>query len=99
MIPNLDDIFKANPAPQFKTLGDVLSGFLNIVLFIAAFLAFYYLVWGAWAYITAQGEKENLAKARLRIRWAIIGLMVVFLAYFIAKYASEIFPSKGGLPF
>lgn len=89
-----------NPVPQFKTLADFISPLLNIAFFIAVFLAFYFLVWGAYAYIFASGEKENLAKARARIRWALIGLMVVFMAYLIATYASEIFKDilKGGLP-
>ena len=98
-IPGLKDIFDNRPA-QFKNLGDILSELLNIAFYIAVFLAFFWFVWGAWAYMFASGNKENLAKARARITWAIIGLMVVFLSYFIAKYASEIFkPGRGGLPF
>ena len=46
-----------------------------------------------------QKKKEELAKARQRISWALVGLVIVFLAYFIAKYAGEIFPAKGGSPF
>lgn len=114
-IPGLQDIFNCNPVnpksncsspiprvggSNFATLGDLVSGLLNIVFYIAVFLAFYYLVWGALSYIMAQGKKENLAKARARITWAIIGLMITLLAFFIAKYASEIFkPTTGGLPF
>lgn len=99
-IPGLQDIYNANPASRFKTLGDVLSGLLNIVFYVAIFVAFYFLVWGAFAYIMAQGKKEDLAKARARITWAIIGLMVVLLAFFIARFASEIFPpGVGGKPF
>lgn len=80
--------------------GSFLSTLFNIALFISVFLAFYWLIWGAFQYITAQGKKEDLAKARARMTWAIIGLIVVFLAYTIARYASEIFPpSKGQLPF
>lgn len=81
-------------------LGSLVSVFLNIAFYAAMFLAFFFLVWGAFAYILASGKKEDLAKAKARISWAIIGLLVVFLAYFIAKFASEIFtPGKGGLPF
>lgn len=81
-------------------LASIISGLLNITFYIAAFLAFYFLLWGAFQYILAKGNKENLAKARARITWALVGLLVVFLAYFLAKFASEIFPpTKGGLPF
>ncbi len=89
-----------NPVAKITDLGSFVSGLLNIAFFVAAFLAFYFLVWGAFAYMMAQGDKENLAKARARITYAIIGLIVVLLAYFIAQFAGEIFkPTKGGLPF
>lgn len=101
MIPGLKDIFdyNAKQLPKFNTLGDVLSGLLNIIFYVAAFVAFYYVLWGTFSYITAQGKKEDLAKARARITWAIIGLIVVFLAFIFAKFIAEVFKPKGGLPF
>ena len=85
---------------NFQNLGSLISPLLNIFFYVAAFLAFFWLVWGAFAYIMAQGQKENLAKARNRLTWAIMGLMVVLLAYFIARFVGEIFrPGIGGLPF
>lgn len=113
-IPTLQDIFNCNPVnPQpgcnvstprsgtpIANLGDLLSGLLTITFYIALFLAFYWLIWGGFQYILAGGKKEDLAKARARITWALIGLVVVFLGYFIARFAAEIFPpTKGGLPF
>lgn len=81
-------------------LGSLLSGLLDIVFYLAVFLAFYWLVWGAFQYMLASGKKEELAKARLRITWAIIGLIVTLLAYFIARFGAEIFPpTRGVLPF
>ena len=104
---NLGDLLKdlkGSGVPNFSgpnaNLGAVLSDLLTIPLLLAAFLAFYWLVWGAFQYILAKGDKEALAKARARISWALIGLMVVFMAYLIATYGSEIFPpTTGGLPF
>lgn len=84
---------------EFVNLASILSPLLNIAFYIAVFLAFYWLVWGAWAYLFSSGKKEELAKARARISWALVGLLVVFMAYFIAKYAFEIFPAKGGTAF
>lgn len=93
------------PAPsglkvEFQDLASFISPLLNIAFYIAVFLAFYFLVWGAFQYILASGKKEELAKAKARITWALVGLMVVFLAYFIARFGAEIFPpTTGGLPF
>lgn len=88
-------------AKGFVNLASILSPLLNIVFYLAAFFAFYWLVWGAFQYILAQGKKEELAKAKARITWALIGLIVIFLAFILAKFASEILKDvlKGGLPF
>lgn len=99
MIRGLKDIFDTRPAAQFANLGDLLSGIINIVFFVAVFLAFFYLVWGAFSYTMAQGKKEDLAKAKARITWALMGLFITLLAFFIAKFVGEIFPPQGGLPF
>ncbi len=84
---------------DFVDLASLLSPLLNIAFYVAVFTAFFFLVLGAFAYITAQGKKEELAKARDRITWAIVGLIIVLLAYFIARYAAEILKPSGGLPF
>lgn len=86
--------------PDFTDLASLLSPLLNIAFYIATFLTFYFLVWGAFHYLMAQGKKEELQKATARITWALIGLAVILMAYLIAKFASEIFPpTAGGLPF
>ena len=86
--------------PEFVNIASIVSGLLNIALLLAAFLAFYWLVWGAFEYILAKGDKEGLAKARARISWAIVGLLITVSAYLIATFAGEIFPAtRGGLPF
>ena len=86
--------------PNITDLGSLISGIINIIAYIALFLTFYFLIWGAWSYIFAGGEKEALGKARERIKWALIGLIIVLLSYSIARYAGEIFPPAGGdLPF
>ena len=80
-------------------LGAIVSGFLSIGFMIAAFLTFYYLIWGALSYIFATGDKENLAKAREKIKWALIGLLFVAGSYTLTTYAGQIFTPKGALPF
>ena len=84
----------------FVDLASLISPLLQIVFYTAVFLAFYFLIWGAFAYLMAQGKKEDLAKARARITYALIGLIVIFLAFSVAKFALKIFPpTQGGLPF
>ena len=91
--------------PEFigpaSNLASFLSPFLNIIFYVAVFMAFFWLIWSAFQYILASGNKESLAKTRERIKWTLIGLLVIFSAFFIAKFAGEIFKDvlRGGLPF
>lgn len=102
-LPGFSPSALASPVPglnqDIKDLGSFLSPLLNIALYVAVFVTFFYLVWGAFQYLMAQGKKEDLQKATARITWALIGVVVVLMAYLIAKFASEIFTPKGGLPF
>lgn len=100
-VPTLQDVFNANPiASKFPTgkLGEVLSAASVVIFYIVVFLTFYWLVWGAFQYLFAGGNKENLAKARARITWALVGLIIVILAYLVTQWAASIFPVKWGVP-
>lgn len=98
---DLQDLFSPNPSTipglTVTTGGQFVLQLLETAFFAAGFMAFFYMVWGAFQYITASGKKDELQKARSKITYAIIGLMVVLLAYFIMRYAaaSEIFMPKG----
>ena len=82
-------------------LASFLSALYNVFLFFAAFLAFFWLVWGSIQYIMAKGSKDELAKAKSKIWWALIGLAVVIMAFTLAQFATEVFPPrwKDAIPF
>lgn len=90
--------------PGFKYSGEsanfgaVLSDFLTIVFYIAMFLAFFWLVWGAFQYMVAGGNKQSLASARSRITWALIGLILVAIAYSITLFVGDVLKPKEGIP-
>src|SRR5438477_256368 len=85
--------------PEFTNLSSLMSGFFQIGFYLATFLAFIWFVWGAFQYIFAGGDKEKLGKARARITWAIVGLIIVALAFLVAQYAGQILkPNNGQVP-
>lgn len=101
---DLQNLFSPNPSfipgLTINKGGDFVAGILEIAIYAAGFLAFFYMVWGAFQYIMASGKKEELQKARVKITYALIGFAVVLLAFFIMKFVSEFFtPTTGGLPF
>jgi ABC-type phosphate transport system permease subunit len=91
---DVKDIFgtvKAPPGPSKlydpdvgNSLGALITTLLQITFIVAAVLVLFYLLSGALDWITSEGEKDKLEKARGKILNAIIGiiLMVVALALF-----------------
>lgn len=68
-------------APNFT---DLLTFGIRLAFVAAGILALYYLVTGAISWITSNGEKENVDKARKKIEAAVIGLVLVFVVFGIA---------------
>ncbi|MBI2600521.1 hypothetical protein HYW42_01095 [Candidatus Daviesbacteria bacterium] len=84
--------------PEFSNLGGFLTQLFSVAVSITVFLAFIWVVWGGFQLILSSGNKEELGKARERIRWALVGLIVTLLAYSITRYVSGIFDLKTSLP-
>ena len=104
-LPGLDPTgFQRIDLPDLKfsgpkaDLGSVLTDLFSLIITFAFFLAFFWLVWGAFQYMSAGGNKEGIAKARARITWAIVGLILTVAAFLVAQFAEQIIQPKGGSP-
>lgn len=62
-----------------------------ILLIACIALSLIYLVIGALNWITSGGDKTKLEAARKKITWAIIGLIIALLAFFIVSLLGYIF--------
>lgn len=67
------------------------------IVAIAAAVAFIYLVVSGIQYITAGGDSEKATKARTGILNAIIGIVVIALAWIIVSFAAGLGKNLGGL--
>lgn len=67
-------------------LGNIIGLF-----FAAGAIAFILMfVWGAVQMILSGGDKEAIAKARARITWSIVGIVLMSLSYFIFRLLEAI---------
>ena len=73
-----------------STFATIIAFVMNWVLAIVAIIAFVYLIISGVNYITAGGDAEKATKARTGILNAIIGIVVVVLAYFILRFATTL---------
>lgn len=71
-------------------IGVVISNAMTIIFTGAILLVLFYLVIGAFEWITSGGEKEAVGKARGKIINALIGLAILALAFLIARVAGNI---------
>lgn len=70
--------------------GTVLSNIIKLIIFGAALIVIFMLIWGAFEWITSGGDKEHIAKARSKIVNALIGLVILAIAFLIAAVAQSI---------
>lgn len=85
--------FVVNPPGDIKTYGlnSIVQTAIWFLMSAAFFIALTYLIWGALDYILAEGDKQRIQQARQKFIFAIIGLVVVLLAFFIVGTVGDIF--------
>ncbi len=88
---NASGILSAACAGSNKNLGQVLGFVIGIAFVIAVLIALFFLVWGGIKWITSGGDKGGVEGARNQIIAAIIGLIIVFLAFFILNLILGLF--------
>jgi predicted small integral membrane protein len=65
--------------------------FILFIVFVAIFLALYYILIGGLNMITSRGHKESIASNRDAIYYAILGLVFVFLSFFIMNVLGKVY--------
>lgn len=78
------------PDKGFKSISNAIGNFLTIALAVAIILVLVMLILGAYEWITSGGDKEAVAKARNRIINALIGLVVLAVAFALARLGGQI---------
>lgn len=74
-----------------QSLGSVIGFVVAAAFIIATLIALLFLIWGGIKWITSGGDKAGVEGARNQIIAAIIGLIVVFLAFFILNLVLGLF--------
>jgi uncharacterized membrane protein YvlD (DUF360 family) len=73
-----------------STLGDIISALLPYLLTLAGLGLFLYLITAGFAYMTSAGDPKKTQAAREKITNALIGLIVIFVAYWLIQILEKI---------
>ncbi len=74
-----------------KTVGEIISALLPYVFIIAGLILFAMLIFGGFELLTSAGNPESVKKAQGRITSALIGFLIIFLAYWLTQILEVIF--------
>lgn len=74
-----------------NNFGPVIGNIITTLIIIAVIIAVFFLVWGGIKWIMSGGDKAKVESARNTIIGGIVGLVLVFLAYFIISVVANIF--------
>lgn len=64
---------------------------INLLFGLATFLAIVFLIFSGIQWMTSGGDAEKIATAKTRMKYALIGLVVVVASFFIVTTIAKIF--------
>lgn len=89
---NFENTFgTVTPPTQLGTLNgaaginEILGNIITLIFTVAAVAFVIMFLWAAVQMILSGGDKESLAKARGRITWAIIGIVLLSLSFVVFR--------------
>lgn len=85
-------VYNTIPVSLGATVGNIIKALLGLLGVIAVIL----IIYAGVLWMTAQGESEKVDKAKDILREAIIGLVIIFLAYGIASFAVNAIVTTSG---
>lgn len=77
--------------------GGIVGSAIQLIFALAVIVALFYLIYGGFRWLISTGDKTKVTEAREHIVAAIIGLVIVFLSYFIVNILLTFFGITGGL--
>lgn len=99
--PNIDlGLPPGVPTGGLDAGNKIISVFIEVLFIAALGFALYMIAHAAFNMITSGGDKERFAQGRERLRYAIIGLLVMFISFFILTLLARFFnvPLIGPIP-
>ncbi len=84
--PGKIDITKAD-----LTIGEIISKIIPYIYVIAGLVLFMMLIMGGFSYLTSAGDPDKMKSAQGKITHALVGFLIIFLAYWLAQLLEIIF--------
>lgn len=77
--------------PTYDQRYSVLNNFISLLLTGISIITIGFIIWGGIQLVISTGEKQAVQSARNRITYAILGLILTFLSFFMVKLIGYLF--------
>lgn len=84
-------VCEENAKSENANTNDLVGNIVNTLLFIIGGISVVMVIVGGFLYVTSQGDSGSVSKAKNTVLYAIIGLIVAFLAYAIVNWVFQLF--------
>ncbi len=85
LIPAISHAAQLKNPLRFSGITAIVTFVVNVLVSVVGFVAIIAIILAGYQMIFSAGEAEKLKAAKNRLVWAIIGLLVVVLAYSIIR--------------
>lgn len=82
---------KTGPLQGNLTLGGIVSSILPYLFVISGLILLFYLIWGGFSLMLSKGDPKAVESAKARITNAVIGFVIIFIAYWLVQFVGKIF--------
>jgi hypothetical protein len=73
-----------------NSIGELVSRSMSQIYTVALIITLFYLIWGAYKYMMSGGDPKAVGAARAHLTWAIAGIIIVYLSYFIFQLVNSL---------
>lgn len=80
---------------RFKDLAAVINKLIPLLFVFAGLILFVMLIFGGFDLLTSGGDPKKAESAKGKITNAVIGFVIVFIAYWLTQILSLIFGLEG----
>ncbi|MBU3935484.1 pilin, partial [Patescibacteria group bacterium] len=89
----IEEVFPPDslPANTDLTIGEIISKIIPYIYVLAGLVLFMMLVMGGFSYLTSAGDPDKMKAAQGKITHALVGFLIIFLAYWLAQLLEIIF--------
>jgi len=78
-----------NPLGEKTSIQTLIGKIINGALGLVGSIAFVMYIWGGFVWMTAGGEKEKVQKGADTLKWATIGLIIIFSSYAMLNFVLD----------